>query len=378
MNNIVVIFGGKSTEHEISILSAMQVLENLDKSKYNIIPIYIDKNGEWWSGKKLCQIDSYKKFNTNGLFNVTILPNSNFLYKKKLGMFAKFKKIDCVLTIMHGFNGEDGTLQGLLELSNIPYTSSGVLASSVGMSKLLQKNVFESIGLSVVPYVILTKTEYLRQNKKIKLEKFLCPVIVKPNSLGSSIGVSICKKQKELVNALDLAFKFDEVVIIEKFVKNLTEVNISVMGDKTNIQLSETEQPQTASEFLDFNSKYLSGSKGTKCSSKKVNSNGLENLSRIIPAKISENTRKQIYDYAKKIFLHLNCKGVIRIDFILDKNKKLYVNEVNTIPGSLAYYLWKPKGIGFNKLLDTLINIAIKDVKEKQKIKLTLDNQILK
>ena len=393
MKNLVVIFGGKSTEHDISILSCMQVFENLDSSKYNIIPIYITKEGKWLYGKKLSNLQTFKNFTEKGLKEVSILPSSNYLYIKKFGGFKKYLKVDCALLVMHGLHGEDGTIQGLLELSNIAYTSCGVMASSIGMSKLMQKIVFTGLEIPVVPYFTLTKLEY-EKVKKFKLDSLMFPVVVKPDKLGSSIGISYCKNITQLRKALDLAFKFDDIVVVEKGIKRLKEINISVMGDSENIKTSITEEPISSNHILTFVDKYMSGVKSSKNSkivkkddkilnlsikndeklkklsgSPKLNQNGMQNLSRIVPAKISDKIIKQVEEYAKIIFKTLNCKGVIRIDYIYDlKDKKLYVNEVNIIPGSLAYYLWEYNGLSFKQELVNIIDIAIKDnLKNSQK-----------
>lgn len=386
--NIVVIFGGKSTEHDISILSSMQVIEALDKTKYEILPVYIEKTGRWLFGKKLLHIETFKHFTTTSLSEVAILPTDNRLYIKKLGKFKPFKKIDCAFIIMHGLNGEDGTIQGLLELANIPYTSSGILASSIGIDKLAQKRVFESLSIPVVPYTFLTRREYEKLNRKIKLETLIFPVVIKPNRLGSSIGISFCKNQKQLNKALELAFKFDDVVLIEKAVKKLKEINISVLGYNGNMLLSTTEQPITSHELLTFSDKYCGGQKGkivAKSTSKISNlsncfgtKNGMQSLSRIVPAKIDFNTKQLIETYAKQIFTGLDCKGVIRIDFLFDETKKvLYVNEVNTIPGSLAFYLWEHKGISFTEELDKIIEIALLDHQDKNNKTFVFESKVI-
>lgn len=382
--NIMVIFGGKSTEHDISILSSLQAIDAFDKKKYEIYPVYITKQSQWLYGKKLKKIDTFRNFNYKNLKQVAILPCSDMLFIKKFGKYVPFKKIDCAFIIMHGMNGEDGSLQGLMELSNIPYSSCGVLASSVGLDKIVQKKLFESLHIPVVPYLTLSKIEYEKLNKKIKLEGITFPVVVKPNRLGSSIGISLCNNNKQLLKALELAFKFDDFVVIEKAIKKLKEINISVLGYKDDIKLSVTEQPLTNHELLTFTDKYCSGKNGGKIKktplkmehnfAKKQNNlgggikNGMQSLSRIVPARIDAETNNLVKKYAKDIFIGLKCKGVIRIDFMFDETKKvLYVNEVNTIPGSLAFYLWEFKGISFSDELDYIVNIALEEYKDKNK-----------
>ena len=253
--NIAIIFGGKSTEHEISILSAMQAMENMDREKYNLLPIYITKDGKWYYGEKLNKLSTYKNFNTKGLKEVAILPYDTNLYAKKLSGYKPMESIDCAFIIMHGMNGEDGSLQGLMELANIPYSSCGILASSIGMSKLAQKIFFTGLEIPVVPYFSITKNQFEKMGEKVDIDKTLFPVIVKPNRLGSSIGISFCKNKTTLKKALNLAFKFDDTVVVEKAIKRLKEVNISALGDSEKILLSETEQPQSNHEILTFQDK---------------------------------------------------------------------------------------------------------------------------
>lgn len=388
--NLAVIFGGKSTEHDISILSAMQVIENLDKQKYNILPIYIAKSGVWYFGEKLKKIDGFRNFNTKGLKQVAILPCSDYLFIKKMFGLKKHIKLDCVMPIMHGMNGEDGSLQGLLELANLPYTSCGILASSIGMSKLAQKQFFEATDIPVVPYSSLTKTEFEKLKHKVVLDKSKFPVVVKPNRLGSSIGITLCKSNRQLNKALELGFKFDDLCVIEKAVKSLKEINLSVMGYKDDITFSATEEPIKSHGILSFADKYCSNKKGGKLKlspqgliNKPKNlgakQNGMQNLDRIVPAKLDSETKKLLYDYAKTIFTNFECKGVIRIDYIFDKKtKKLYVNEVNTIPGSLGYYLWEYSGISFSEELDKIIEIALKDFNDKNAKTFSFDSSVLK
>ena len=397
MKNLIVIFGGKSTEHDISILSSMQVLENLDKSKYNIVPVYISKTGEWYMGEKLKNLETFKNFNEKGLKKVTILPTSDHIFVKTIVGYKKLFKVDCAFLVLHGMNGEDGTLQGLMELSNIPYTSCGVLASSVGMSKYMQKLVFTGLDIPVLPFCSLSKTEYTKLGKRFNLEKLAFPVVVKPDKLGSSIGISFCKNITQLKKALELAFKFDDLVVIEKAVTNMKEINISVLGDAENVFLSETEQPQTSHQILSFVDKYLSGGKNQKGGklgknqnfgiknadfnqkNSKTSKKGMASLSRIIPADIDDSTLSKVQSIAKSIFTNLECKGVIRIDFIFDNDSQtLYVNEVNTIPGSLAFYLWESKGKSFKTELDEIIEIAIKTHKDKQNKVMAFESNVIK
>lgn len=376
--NICVIFGGKSTEHDISILTACQVIKALNVQKYNILPVYINQKGNWYYGNQLKEVSFFKNISYKKLKQVSILPQDNFLYKKSFNKFKKWLKVDCAIICCHGKNGEDGTIQGLLELSNIPYTSSGVIGSSVGLDKVAMKNLFVADKLPVCKFVSVTKKQFDEGGIDYILKQISLPIIVKPNSLGSSIGISVVKDEQDLQDALQLAFLFDDKVCIEELVQNITEVNISVLGVGEDCVCSVTEQPQNNSEFLTFKDKYISGAKQNSSKSTASKLNGMENLQRVVPANISNNQTKKIQQLAKQIFKLLNCKGVVRIDFIIDNtNQKIYVNEINTIPGSFAFYLWEQSGIKFDILLDKLIQIAEFVNKNQNKLTTTFNTTVL-
>ena len=394
--NIVIIYGSDSTEHDISILTALQVFNAIDKQKYNVDLIYIARNGKWFLGQKLSNISTYKNFNTKNLKEVVIMPNSNFLHIKHFKSFKSYKKIDCVILSLHGKNGEDGTIQGLLELAKIPYTSSCVLGSSVGLDKSVMKQIFELNKIPITKHTTLLKTDYEDNNFDIKrlVNKIKFPVVVKPNCLGSSIGISLASNEDELIDALNLAFMFDEKVLLEKYVENLLEVNIAVLGDGKDNIVSSTEEVLNKNGLLSFEKKYL-GEKSVKNENinktddyKTIKSsgklqicakNGMQNLSRIIPANISKQQDNLIKKYAKKIFEITNSKGVVRIDFMIDKKSgKVYANEINTIPGSLAFYLWQKQKIDFTLLIDKLIEIAVNSFKNKKNLLSTFNSSVLK
>ena len=426
--NILIIYGSKSTEHDISILSALQFYSAIDKEKYSVILIYIDHNGTWFVGEKLANIKSYSKFNATKLKlkEVAILPSSDFLYLKKISGFKKYKKIDCAVLSLHGKNGEDGTIQGLLELAGIPYTSSSVLGSAVGLDKSAMKQIFAYNKVPITKYIEISKSEFLDKNFKVEkiAKKIKYPVVVKPNSLGSSIGISCVNSNEELLDAINLAFMFDQKVIIEAMVENLKEVNISVLGSGKNNLVSITEEVQNKNGLLSFEKKYLvqhntktaknskkeekivkinkKSTKRCKKANCKVNTetnieckkaaikkdisiedqtpikNGMQNLDRIMPANIAKEQIQEIETLAKKIFEITNSKGVVRIDFMIDqKLGKVYANEINTIPGSFAFYLWEKSGISFDKLADKLISIAISENEEKNKLLSIFNSSVL-
>ena len=370
--NLVVIFGSRSTEHDISILTALQVMSAADKSKYNVIPTYISQTGKWYTGRALLDTDFYKNFDIKKVKEVAVLPCDNFLYIKKFDKFKRLQKIDCVIVSCHGKNGEDGTLQGLFELAQIPYSSAGVFASSVGLDKQKMKEIFVANNIPICDYKVITKNDFV--NKKFDFESVQFPVVVKPNSLGSSIGISVCDDLEKLTEALQLVFCFDTVALIETCVQNLKEVNISVLGNQEDVMCSVTEEPLSKG-LLSFDKKYLkSTTKGQINGTKK----GMQNLDRVIPANITKKQERIIKDLAIKIFKATNSRGVVRIDFMIDTEiNKIYANEINTIPGSFAFYLWEKSGISFPKLIDRLVEIAEDNKKDNDKLTTTFVSSVL-
>lgn len=366
MENLVVIFGGQSTEHDISIISAVQAMENIDRKKYKIYPVYVDKNGEWWTGKKLENIESFKDFNTKKLQKVCIVPNYQYLYKKSLHSTKIITKIDCIFNIFHGKNGEDGTMQSLFTLCKIPYTSPETLGSSVGMDKIVQKSIFKALSIDIIDCFWFTKDEYYNDENKILANKnFEYPKIVKPSSLGSSIGINICDNENQLEEAIDLALKFDDRIIIEKALLNIKEINIALFKVGDEIIFSGLEQPKNWKHLLDFEQKYISTKSKILVGNSKV--------------KINKKVYQKIKENAQKVYKLLDLKGVVRFDFMLDKDtKKLYLNEINTIPGSNAFYLFKENGISYSKLIDMMINEAKNNFYQKSKNQTIYASNVLK
>ncbi len=371
--NLAVTFGGRTVEHDISIITAMQLMHAADKSKYNIVPLYIDRDGKWYTGDKLLNMAVFSDFNPNvkGVKRV-------FLSCAADAMLYEYKKqkpvcrIDVVIPAMHGMHGEDGTIQGLLELSDIPYSSAGVAGSTVGMDKILTKAAFSGFGFPVLDSLYFERDEFYRDSDSVceKIEKKIgFPVFIKPANLGSSIGINKANDCEELRNGLDIAANYDRRILVEKAVNDITEVNCSVLGTAADSKASVVEQPVTASRFLGFEEKYLSGGK----------SKGMKSLGRKIPADISEDMEKRVRSLSLEIFKALDLKGVVRIDFIIDNsNGNLYVNEVNTIPGSFAFYLWEHSGVSFSSLVDNLVAIAEKQMREKKRSSFAFDSNVLR
>ena len=380
---IGVIFGSRSCEREVSIISAVQLMRFADSEKYDIIPVYIDEHGSWYTGDPLKEIRSYQPFrpDMNGIVKVfpDLSSNSGALLSvsKGTGLFAKEKveiaaRVDVFIIVMHGMNGEDGTLQGLLELANIPYTSTGVAGSALGMDKIMMKQFFRGANLPVLPGEWFTRREFNADCKAIqeKVKSSLgFPVFVKPANLGSSIGVSRADNEEELKDSLELAFEYARRVLVEKGLEKPIELNCSVLGYDGELLASPIEMPLNQDEFLDFRDKYLGGG-GSK---------GMASLSRVLPAPIEDSLKNSIQEMSKQIFRLMDCKGVVRIDYMFDRvGEKLYITEINTIPGSLAFYLWEKDGLPYPKLIDRMIECAEKAHADKNHSNYAYTSDILK
>ncbi len=368
-----VLFGGVSVEHEVSIISALQAIKNMDLNKYEIIPIYIDKKGVWHTGEILKDINIYKDMDELKRFtNECILVNKeNKFYLQTTGLFKRYKyEIDIIFPIVHGTNVEDGKLQGYLETINVPYVGSDVLASALGQDKVAQKAIYEVNKLPILPYIWFYDYEYNNDSEEYlkKINQLGYPVIVKPANLGSSIGIAVAKNEDELQKAIKEAINYDKKILVEKCLTDLKEVNISVLGNYQSIDTSLIEEVNNSHHILTFDDKYLNGNK-TK---------GMSGSSRKIPADISKKMQEEIVDIAKKAFLALGNSGVVRIDFLIDNEiKKVYINEINTCPGSLSFYLWELSNKKYSELLDELIKIGIRNYQYKQKKINSFDSNIL-
>lgn len=380
--NVAVMFGGKSVEHEISVISALQAAEQLDREKYEVIPIYITKQGKMYTGEQIGRIDSYK--NIDALLKNSrqiILTNEDGKvvaaeYPVKLRFGRKSSTvIDVVLPIVHGTNVEDGTLQGYLKTLGVPFAGCDVLASAVGMDKHIMKLVFREAGIPVLDSRCFLKTEYIDNEEAVLAAiegTFGYPVIVKPVNLGSSVGISKARSREELTEALELAFQFAATVLVERAITNLREINCAVLGDIYEAEASECEEPLNATDILSYEDKYLAGGKSSG------GSKGMASLARKIPADISEEQRTLIRNMAVKAFQAIGGNGVARIDFMIDtSDNTVYLNEINTIPGSLAFYLWKPVGVSYPQLLDRMIALALKRARDEAEIVYSFDTNVL-
>ncbi len=372
-----VLYGGPSVEHEISIISAVQAMQSIDQDKYELIPIYVTKDRQWYTGKMLLDMDIYKDFEELKKYakQVTLYNDHGTFYLQAVkGLFKrKVTELDIVFPIVHGSNVEDGTIAGYLQTVGIPYVGSHVLGSALGQDKVVMKQIFKSMNLPIVDYEWFYDSEYLESKEEItsKVKKLGYPVIVKPASLGSSIGIVYVKEEEQLDEAIMEAIKYDTKIVVEKAVSNLVEVNCSVVGNYEFQQTSELEEVMSDDDFLTYQDKYIGNGKGGK-------TKGMVATDRIIPARLDAKTKTKVEEIAKSAFRALNLSGICRIDFLIDKkSKKVYINEPNTIPGSLSFYLWEPTGKPYTKLLDEAITLAIKDYKKMHKKTSSFDTNIL-
>ena len=387
-----VLFGGKTVEHEISVISAIQAIGYLDRSKYDVIPIYITKNNEFYVGENVGRIESYTDIPSllKTSQRVVMVPDENKVklikYPQKMLSKGYVDYIDIAFPVVHGTNVEDGTLQGYLQMMNVPYVGCDVLSSAVGMDKYVMKTVLKDNGIPVLDCKCYTANQY-DENEDALIEEIEnaigYPVIVKPVNLGSSIGISKAENRTELYDSLETAFQYATKVLIETAVQNLKEINCSVLGDYENAEASECEEPVSSDKILTFTEKYIGdgsakGAKGAKGGVKSSGSKGMATLKRKIPADITPEQRDTIRELAVKAFKCLGCGGVSRIDFMMDtKTGNIWLNEINTIPGSLSFYLWEPVGVKYTELLDRMISLALKRERENENITYTFDSNVL-
>lgn len=376
---VAMIFGGKSVEHEVSVISGIQAFLSMDTEKYDVIPVYMTKNNEMYVGDEIGKIESYRDIDALlGKSQRVILVNDEkevSLVSYPVRKFGKNIKItiDVAFPIVHGTNVEDGALQGYLKTLGIPFVGCDVTASAIGMDKFIMKEVLKGAGVPVLDAKLFTLSDYADMNTLIEtVEQSLgYPVIVKPVNLGSSVGINVAKTRVEFVDAIDDAFRYATKVLVEHAITALREINCSVLGDENEAIASECEEPLHTKDILSYEDKYVSNAKGS-------GSKGMASVSRKIPAELSSRKREEIRDMAVKSFKALGCNGVSRIDFMIDEETDtLYFNEINTIPGSLAFYLWEPIGIPYKELLDRMITLALKRERTENSLTFTFDTNIL-
>ncbi|MBE5812324.1 MAG: D-alanine--D-alanine ligase [Clostridiales bacterium] len=374
-----VFFGGESVEHEVSIISAIQAINNMDTVKYDIIPVYITKESTMYVGEKIGNIESYKdipKLLSESQQVILIREDNKVkLIKYPMKKFGKneYDYIDVAFPIVHGTNVEDGALQGYFKTLKIPFVGCDVTSSAVGMDKYIMKTVLKYNDIPVLDGQIYGYHEYEEDAEELmaRIEKEIAfPLIVKPVNLGSSVGIKIARDKKELAEALEYAFTFAKKILIERAVMNLREINCSVLGDFENAIASECEEPIGTDEILSYEDKYISN--GSKSGSK-----GMSSLKRKLPADLTKEMKEKIQTLAVKTFKVLGCNGVSRIDFIIENNEDVYVNEINTIPGSLSFYLWNATGMDYKEQLSKMVDLALKRAREEKDISYTFETNIL-
>jgi D-ala D-ala ligase N-terminal domain protein len=375
------IFGGESVEHEVSIISAIQAMNKIDEEKYEVVPIYITKDREWYTGELLKDIEVYqdlkllKKYAKNV---VLYYKNGSYVLQTK-GLFKRIvNTIDIAFPVVHGTNVEDGVLQGYLQSIGIPFVGSNVYASVVGQDKVYMKNIWEKAGLNMAKYTWFYDYDYRNNQDKIleEIDKIGYPVVVKPATTGSSVGIGVASTKDEIIDAIDEAIQYDSKIIVEEKVENLKEVNIAVMGNYERQKLSAIEEVMSSNKFLTFDDKYIGNGKSK--GKFKVASKGMASLNRKLPADLSKEVKEKVEDMAINAFKVLGTSGNARIDFMINsKTNKVYINEINSIPGSLAFYLWEEASVSFTDLLDEMINIGIKDYKKRSAKIHSFDSNIL-
>lgn len=378
---IGVLFGGKSVEHEVSVITGLQAIENMDKNKYDIIPIYMTKSNEMYVGKDIGNIEKYKNIPEllQSSERVVISGNNGraqiLRYKASAFKSNTYDYFDIAFPIVHGTDVEGGALYGFFKILNVPCVGSDILSSSISMDKYMAKCVLKEKNIPILNCLCFDLKDYKTNLKGIIdniVNEFKFPVIVKPVDSGSSVGISVAKSEEELEDSIDEAFKYSRRILVEHAISNMREINCSVLGDYENCIASECEEPIKSDEILSYKDKYISG--GKKIGGEKgMNVSGLK-----LPADIPENIKDTIQDLAKKTFRAVGCSGVVRIDFMIDKDiNKIYVNEINTIPGCLSFHLWRASNLQYKDLLNNLIDITLKRKREEDSILYSFDTNML-
>ncbi len=372
---LAVIFGGNSVEHEVSIITAIQAMENINYEKYDVLPIYISKENKWYHDDSFFSIDSFKEnlaINDNKEILLDKIGNDFYIINKKKGLFKNksAKKIDVVFPIVHGTNVEDGKLQGYLQTIGIPLIGPTTTSGVIGQDKAIMKDILKGNNILQTNYIWAYASEKIDDIIKRVINTIGKKVIVKPAELGSSIGIKIANNEEEIKIAIENAFEYTNKIVIEELLEEFIEINVSVVGNFKGCEVSVTEQVAKNDEILSYEDKYMSGNK------KSTNQNGMASLKRIIPANVDKKVISEINEISQEVFKILNCNGVIRIDLMLINNQ-IYVNEINNIPGSLAFYLWEASGKTYQELLELIIDLGIETFYINEKKTYSIESNIL-
>ena len=382
--NIGVFFGGRSTEHEISVSSASPAMHAINRDKYDVTPIYISKQGKWYTGDALFDVANYRDINSllakcQEVYMRPIYDDYN-LYKTKKPLFGTdvLTRLDVVIPVLHGSNVEDGIFEGVLQTIGIPYAGCDVLASANGMDKITMKMILQACDIPVVDYVWFTDKQWFAKRDELIAQienKLGYPVIVKPANLGSSVGIGCAHNREELIDKVDAAEQYSTRLIVEYMVKDLQEINCSVIGDCNEYRMSVLEQPLTSQDILTYTDKYMGGTKGAK---------GMAASQKKFPADLPDAETKRIQFLAGETFRALSCHGVSRVDVMIEGKserdasgcRKIFVNEINTIPGSLSFYLWEGSGLKFDEEMEHLVQLALKRKREQGMKTVSYDQNI--
>ena len=388
--NIAVFFGGESVEHEVSVISAHQAMDALSSEKYNVIPVYVAKDRKLYCSDLLRDLTNYKDIPAllHKCTQVDLVQEDNrvVIHPVHTGLFHKkeLSPVDVAIPVMHGTNGEDGTIQGYFEMLKLPYAGCDLIAAAVGQDKVLQKHTLENSGLPVTPWFWVYGEELESKQDEImeKVHAIGYPVIIKPACTGSSVGISIAHSDSEYLACFENARQYDAKIITEKVVKPMRELNCSVLGDTFRAEASVLEEVYHAAdnELLDFKDKYEGGSKGSAKGAKSGSSGskGMASTTRSVNPDLPEGKTEEIRKLALETFRVLGSSGVCRIDFMMDADtNKVYVNEINTIPGSLAFYLWTASGVSFPKLMDRLVELALDRERRRSRMTFSYDTNLL-
>ncbi len=378
--NIGVFFGGRSTEHEISVVSASQAMAAIDRGRYDVTPIYITKQGRWYTGDALLDVKNYRDpasllKKCTEVYMRPVYGDYNIYPAKPSGFFGgggkPVGKLDVVIPVLHGSNGEDGIFEGVLETIGIPFAGCNTLSSANGMDKITMKMILQASGVPVVPYLWFTDKQWFGQREQLigRIESELgYPVIVKPSNLGSSVGIGRAMNREQLIDRIDDAERYSSRIIVEHMVEQLQEINCSVLGNADEYQTSVLEEPIKSGEILSYEDKYMGGTKGAK---------GMQAAQKRIPAELPADVTERIQFLAGETFRVLGCHGVSRVDVIVDRaDGNIYVNEINTIPGSLSFYLWEATGLTFAGLMDKLVQLAVQRSREAGQKTVSYDHNI--
>lgn len=383
-----VFFGGPSVEHEVSVITAMQAIQAMDPQRYEVIPVYTTKSGELYTGAHLAQLESYRNI-------PEALRQAQKVVLQKEGkdvvlMLAKQKRfgssivtaLDVALPIYHGTGGEDGVMQAHFERLGLPYTGPDVTSSAIGMDKWASKAMFKLHGVPCVEGVKVTQSQYFTDPEAAAqtIEKAVgYPAIIKPYNLGSSVGIHKCRDRASLLEGLEDAFLYSQAVLAERAVQNLREINCAVLGDSEEARASVCEEPLNATDILTYADKYQSGGKTGKTGAKSGGgSKGMQSLARVVPADLSPEMTEKVQQLAIDAFRAIGACGCSRIDFLLDNQTgELFANEINTIPGSLAFYLWEKSGLTFSQLMDEMIRLALKRQRQQSLLHRSFETNLL-